>query len=173
MLDGEEREEGGQSRVTESLFEIRCKVEVKLRMRMGRYANLLLVDKSLMRLSFKARLRSSFGHIQHDGLTPRKTVSPSPYVPRILRKTLPPAKTELKCFTLHCRSPSRARLTNPVFSSLCVPFFLSTVHSSQPYLSPFRSKKCGRHTLYCLVLRVPVGSREQVGAIFFWVTTTC
>jgi len=47
MLDGEEGEEGGQSRVTESLFEIRCKVEVKLGMGMGRYVTLLTVDKLL------------------------------------------------------------------------------------------------------------------------------
>lgn len=36
-LDGEELEEGGQLRVSESLFEIRCRVEVKLGMGMGRY----------------------------------------------------------------------------------------------------------------------------------------
>lgn len=37
MLDGEELEEGGQRRISESLFEVRCKIEVKLGMGMGRY----------------------------------------------------------------------------------------------------------------------------------------
>ncbi len=38
-LDGEEPEGGGGVRRTESLFEIRCKVEVKLTMGMGRYVH--------------------------------------------------------------------------------------------------------------------------------------
>ena len=36
VLDGESEEDGGQPRQTESLFEIRCKVEVKLGMGFGR-----------------------------------------------------------------------------------------------------------------------------------------
>jgi hypothetical protein len=36
VLDGEREEDGGQPRQTESLFEIRCKVEVKLGMGIGR-----------------------------------------------------------------------------------------------------------------------------------------
>jgi hypothetical protein len=36
MLDGEELEGEGKLRISESLFEIRCKVEVKLGMGMGR-----------------------------------------------------------------------------------------------------------------------------------------
>ena len=36
VLDGESEEDGGQPRQTESLFEIQCKVEVKLGMGFGR-----------------------------------------------------------------------------------------------------------------------------------------
>ena len=41
-LDGEEAEGGVGPRHTESLFEIKCKVEVKLTMGMGRFVALLL-----------------------------------------------------------------------------------------------------------------------------------
>ena len=45
-LDGEEPEGGGGVRRTESLFEIRCKVEVKLTMGMGRYVHAFTSDVS-------------------------------------------------------------------------------------------------------------------------------
>ena len=39
ILDGESEEDGGQPRRTKSLFEIRCKVQVKLGMGIGRYCS--------------------------------------------------------------------------------------------------------------------------------------
>lgn len=46
-LDGEEPEGGNGVRRTDSLFEIRCKVEVKLTMGMGRYVHDFTSDFSL------------------------------------------------------------------------------------------------------------------------------
>ena len=48
LLDGEELEEGGRLRISESLFEIRCKVEVKLGMGMGRYVRHFSIELFLM-----------------------------------------------------------------------------------------------------------------------------